>query len=232
VQLINKNPTTRTGSGSNNADSKSRSTASTTTSKPSSASKVPTTASATPTPTTTAATTSTHAEDEENWKNHIEPLISLMKMCLKGEKLIWMNSDLKFIKIETPPIIDNQMDQFCENCDKLNKLLEQFQMYTKATSKRSIILKQVFRYLDTDCDRVKIRASKIILNVRITQIKKNKLNYLNFLILNRNSIYKKDESRWKQFDEYFSIALFNQSKHRERRLFHGERDYRLVAELV
>ncbi len=153
-------------------------------------------------------------------------------MCLKGEKLIWMNSDLKFIKIETPPIIDNQMDQFCENCDKLNKLLEQFQMYTKATSKRSIILKQVFRYLDTDCDRVKIRASKIILNVRITQIKKNKLNYLNFLILNRNSIYKKDESRWKQFDEYFSIALFNQSKHRERRLFHGERDYRLVAELV
>ena len=99
---------------------------------------------------------------------------------------------------------DNQVDQFCDNCDKLNKLLEQFQMYTKASSKRSIILKQIFKYLDTDCDRIKIRLSKIILNVKI--------NY--FCLFHTQKIlfwfkFDKDESRRKQLDQYLSIALFD-----------------------
>ena len=80
---------------------------------------------------------------ETNWKMHIEPLVNSINLCLE----------------------DNKIDQFCENCDKLNKLLEQNQMFSKTCIKRSSILKQIFKYLDTDCDRVKIHVSKIILNV-------------------------------------------------------------------
>jgi hypothetical protein len=52
-------------------------------SKPSTASKFNSASTIVTTPTTTVPSTS-GAEDEANWKNHIEPVMNLMNMCLKG----------------------------------------------------------------------------------------------------------------------------------------------------
>jgi hypothetical protein len=82
---------------------------------------------------------------ESEWKNDIEPVIESMNKSFKS----------------------NQFDLFCDLCDKLHKLLEQNQLYSKNSSKRSSILRQVFKYLDTDSDKIKIRVSNIILNVNI-----------------------------------------------------------------
>jgi hypothetical protein len=83
-------------------------------------------------------------EDEaKSWTNFIEPLLNLMDGYFK----------------------DNHPDLFCDACDRLNKLLEMHQMFSKTCSKRAVILKIIFKYLDTDSDRIKIRISRIILNV-------------------------------------------------------------------
>ena len=61
----------------------------------------------------------------------------------------------------------NAIEQFCEACDRLNKQLETHQMYSKTCTKRALLLKTVFKYLDTDSDKIKIKTSKVILNVII-----------------------------------------------------------------
>jgi hypothetical protein len=90
---------------------------------------------------------STLSKEEEkqniNWKNHIEPILNQLEVYFK-EYLV---------------------DKFCDASDHLNSLLEQYQMFSKTFSKRATILKIIFKYLDTDCDRIKIKISRIILNV-------------------------------------------------------------------
>jgi len=57
------------------------------------------------------------------------------------------------------------VDQFCEACDRLSKLIETHQMNSNKCSKRALILKTVFRYLDTESEKMKLKISKVILNV-------------------------------------------------------------------
>jgi hypothetical protein len=84
-------------------------------------------------------------QNEINWRSSIEPLLNMMN---------------DYFKV-------NAVEQFCEACDRLNKQLETHQMYSKTCSKRALLLKTVFKYLDTDSDKIKIKTSKVILNVFI-----------------------------------------------------------------
>ena len=91
---------------------------------------------------TSRSTTSTNDEEKlnQNWKNTIEPVLNQMDICFK-----------EFL-----------VEKFCDQTDLLNGLLEQHQMLSKTCSKRATILKLIFKYLDTDCDRIKIKISRII----------------------------------------------------------------------
>jgi len=80
---------------------------------------------------------------ELNWKQFIEPMLNHMHACFK-EALV---------------------EEFCEACDRLGQLLETHGMLAKACTKRSAILKIIFKYLDTENDRMKLKVAKIILNV-------------------------------------------------------------------
>jgi hypothetical protein len=95
----------------------------------------------------TNETTSANHEDPEllvNWKNQIEPQLNQMDVYFK----------------------EAQIDSFCDACDSLNQLLDRYRMYSKSFSKRAIILKIIFKYLDTDSDKMRIKVLKIILNVK------------------------------------------------------------------
>lgn len=83
------------------------------------------------------------AQDDFNWTNHIEPLLNVMNTYCK----------------------ENKEKEFCDACDHLSNLLETHQMLSKSCDKRAIILKTIFKYLDTDSDKMKLKISKIILNV-------------------------------------------------------------------
>lgn len=88
-----------------------------------------------------------HSESqvEINWRTNIEPLLNLMNSYFK----------------------ENQVDLFCESCEALNQMLENFQMYSKNCPKRSIVLKLIFKYLDTENDKMKLKVAKIILNMKV-----------------------------------------------------------------
>ncbi len=60
---------------------------------------------------------------------------------------------------------ENLVEEFCEACDRLSKLLETHGMLAKSCPRRSGILKIIFKYLDTDNDKIKLKVAKIILNV-------------------------------------------------------------------
>lgn len=90
-----------------------------------------------------ASNTQDDKELQSNWENYIQPVLNAMEAYFK----------------------ESSVDKFCETCDRLNKQLEAFQMLSKTCPKRATILKIIFKYLDTDSDRIKIRVSKIILNV-------------------------------------------------------------------
>ena len=82
------------------------------------------------------------------------------------------------------------MDQFCEASDRLNKLLDSCQMYSKTCPKRATILKIIFKYLDTDSDMMKLKIAKIILNVYIelllSTISCKKIQLKNYEILDES----------------------------------------------
>ena len=104
------------------------------------------------------------------------------------------------------------MEQFCEACDRLNKLLDSCQMYSKTCSKRATILKIVFKYLDTDSDMMKLKIAKLILNVYIELL----LCPLDCKMQLINSLrYFSDESELKQFDQYMPPTVFHKQKHRQ-----------------
>lgn len=83
-------------------------------------------------------------EELESWKNYIEPLLNLMNGYFR----------------------ESQVDLFCDACDRLNKLLDTHKMFSKTCSKRAVILKIIFKYLDTQSDKMKIKITRIILNVK------------------------------------------------------------------
>jgi archaellum component FlaC len=92
-------------------------------------------------------TNETNQEDPEmllNWKTQIEPQLNQLDIYFK----------------------EAQIDQFCDACDSLNQLLDRNQMYSKSFAKRAVILKIIFKYLDTDSDKMRIKVLKIILNVK------------------------------------------------------------------
>lgn len=108
-----------------------------------------------------AAAATSSDQNEINWKSSIEPLLNMMNDYFKA----------------------NVIEQFCEACDRLNKQLETHQMYSKTCTKRALLLKTVFKYLDTDSDKIKIKTSKVILNVFIMIIILILYEYLNILFL-------------------------------------------------
>ena len=61
--------------------------------------------------------------------------------------------------------IENLVDKFCEACDRLSNLIETHQMNSNKCVKRALILKTVFRFLDTESENMKLKISKVILNV-------------------------------------------------------------------
>lgn len=80
-------------------------------------------------------------EEEKYWKNTLKPHFNDM-INLHKEK---------------------QNEDFCKACYKLYDLLEAKQMLGKSSSKRTNILKILFKFLDTDNDQIKIKLSRIIL---------------------------------------------------------------------
>jgi hypothetical protein len=97
------------------------------------------------TSTNSMSATASDSQTETKWKSQIEPLLNAINTCYK----------------------DNLVDQFCEACDKLNKALEINGMFSKSCAKRSTILKLIFKYLDSENDRMKLKIAKIILNMKV-----------------------------------------------------------------
>lgn len=97
------------------------------------------------TSTTSLTNSANDSQTEIKWKSQIEPLLNVINTCHK----------------------DNLVDQFCEACDKLNKALEINGMFSKSCPKRATILKLIFKYLDNENDRMKLKIAKIILNMKV-----------------------------------------------------------------
>lgn len=94
---------------------------------------------------TTSAASANDSQTEIKWISQVEPLLNVINTCYK----------------------ENLVDQFCEACDKLNKALEINGMFSKSCPKRATILKLIFKYLDCENDRMKLKIAKIILNMKV-----------------------------------------------------------------
>jgi hypothetical protein len=101
--------------------------------------------------TTTTTTTMTTKEDQMllKWQTLVEPNLLKLDRCYK----------------------ESLYDEFSLVCSKLNKILDVNEMYTKQFSKRSALLTTIFKYLDTDNNKVRVSLAKIILNVSKDHLK-------------------------------------------------------------
>jgi armadillo repeat-containing protein 2 len=97
----------------------------------------------------TASTKKEEIEADNDWSMYIQPLLDVMNQYI--------------------PKRHNSIDQFCDACDNLVKELEQRkQLVSKQWPRRSNFLKIIFKFLDTENDRIRIKIANIILTMKVT----------------------------------------------------------------